>query len=124
MYKVASTFLICLVITITISCTYHNQEDYFSQQTIECDTTSVSYSNTVMPIFDQNCYACHNSSDQTAGIVLDNIEGVKNIAETGILINVLKHTQGYAAMPKSAPALDECSIAMIEAWINQGMNDN
>ena len=113
-----------LALFITTQCTYHNEEEYFSANENLCDTTNMSFSNDMVPIFENNCYACHNSNDRTAGIVLETYDGVKAAVETGRLIGAIKHEKGYANMPRSAAKLDDCTISKVEAWINQGMQDN
>lgn len=113
------------LVLIGSQCTYHNAEEYFNTPNTDlCDTTNMSFSTNVTPILESNCYACHNSVDQTAGITLDNYEGVKSAASQGLLLPVIKHEDGYPAMPLYSAQLDSCSINQIEAWVNQGMLNN
>lgn len=118
---IAAIFAVVLIAT---QCTYHNEEDYFSNPVNLCDTTDMSYSMDIVPIFVNNCYACHSGNNPNGDISVDSYDGLKSAIETGKLLGAIKHERGYTPMPRFAPQLDNCTINQIEAWINQGMPDN
>ncbi|MFA9390067.1 MAG: hypothetical protein ACERKD_09685 [Prolixibacteraceae bacterium] len=124
MRKIKLIPTVFLLIFTAIQCTYDNEEEYFAVNTTSCDTLNVSFTSTILPIMEANCFACHNSTDRTAGITLDNYAEVKATVLTGRFLGAIKHEKGFSNMPRSAAKLDDCTINQIEAWINQGMIEN
>ncbi|MEZ5197024.1 MAG: c-type cytochrome domain-containing protein [Bacteroidales bacterium] len=86
--------------------------------TTECDTSFVSYTGTVYPIFEANCISCHAPPTPEAGIDLTNFENVAFIAQNGSLMGAISHQPDFSPMPKDAPPLTECEIIQIQKWIN------
>ena len=110
---------------LTSQCNYHNVEEYFDISSNElCDTTDISFSDYIFPLIENNCSACHNSVTTYGGRNYDTFEGIKEVAETGLILNVLKHEPNFVQMPKNAAKLPDCNILKIEAWINQGIKNN
>jgi hypothetical protein len=93
---------------------------------ISCDTNNVSYSATIQPILLQNCALqdCHAGASPLGGYVLDNYNGVLSAILSGRLIGAISHSTGYSPMPKDAAMLNDCEIALITSWINQGTQKN
>ncbi len=97
---------------------------------VNCDTLNViSFANQVFPILQSNCTRCHNTPPGNGGILLNNYENIVSSAElmqndTPILIGALRYLDGFAPMPPGGNQLDECSIRIIERWIDQGTPDN
>lgn len=90
-----------------------------------CDTSNVTYSNTIQPILENNCYTCHNADDASSiggNIVLDNYQAVEEKATR--MLNAVQHAEGYSNMPKGQPKLDECTIAKIRIWVEEGALNN
>ncbi len=115
-------FFIGIIIGIQ-SCTYDNEVELYPQP-VECDTTSVSYSAAIIPIMSNNCNGCHGGAAPTAGVITDSYEGLKQIADDGRLWGAVNHEQGYSPMPKDLPKLNDCDLAQINIWINNGaLND-
>jgi hypothetical protein len=94
-----------------------------------CDTVNaISFSTQVLPILQNRCVSCHNSSQASAGVMLDNYAHVQatsnNIRNnTSVLIGAIRRMTGFKAMPPGY-LLDECSIRTIELWIDQGTLNN
>jgi len=80
-----------------------------------CDT--ISYKNTIEPIFSTYCKSCHNSNYKAAEIDLSNYESIKFMAEQSLF--VIKD----GSMPPSGK-LSETMIQQIECWIKQGKLNN
>ena len=118
-YIAGLIFVLCIT-----SCAYNSEEDLYPENNGVCDTADVSFANDVSPILDDHCITCHNSSSPPLGISLDSYAEVKEVAETSRLLGAIKHQSGYTPMPQNAPKLEKCTIATIEAWINDGMPDN
>lgn len=91
-----------------------------------CDTVNMKYAANVVPILQANCYSCHgaNSNSGSFGIVLEGYGNIKPYAESGTLIGVISHAEGFIPMPQSGPKLSECDINKIRSWIENGMQDN
>lgn len=89
-----------------------------------CDTTNLSYSNSIGPIFQTNCVGCHNNSLSSGGVNLSSHAQTVVAATGGRLLGALKHEIGYVAMPLGGNRLDSCSIAKIELWIQKGLPNN
>jgi hypothetical protein len=89
---------------------------------VDCDTTGIHYSTYVQPTIAIYCLGCH--SQRTAGICdsLDftNYATVQEVAQSGTLLNVLRHRFPLPAMPQYGPELDSCTIGKIAAWVNRG----
>ena len=90
----------------------------------ECDTSNVSYSQDLKPIFNNFCVGCHNSANASGGISLDAYTGVRTVAENGRLIGSITWAAAYQNMPQGGAKLDDCKISLIQAWINQGSGNN
>jgi hypothetical protein len=92
---------------------------------ISCDTTGVSYAQDVLPILQQECIACHTASNRPGGgVALDTYDGVREAASSGRLLGALLHWEGFSAMPKNKPQLDECELLVIKQWINKAHPEN
>lgn len=112
------TFLLAFSVS---SCYYDNEEDLYPGST-SCDTTNVTYSQSVAPVFASNCNMCHGSSNPSGNIVTDNYASVKtNISRIQGAIN---HQSGYSPMPQNGSKLSACDLTKIDVWINQGMPNN
>lgn len=89
-----------------------------------CDTSAVSFSTDVQPIFNTYCITCHGSSNPNAGISLTNFNGVAGAANSGKLLGVISWSNGFLRMPLGGNQIPQCNINVIEAWINQGTLNN
>lgn len=86
--------------------------------TTACDTSFVTYPETILPILQSNCIGCHGPPDFFGGINMTDYNEVAYIAQSGQLLGAIKHLPNYTPMPKDAPPLTDCEIMMIEKWIN------
>lgn len=91
---------------------------------IDCDSINVTYSGTVFPIIQNNCLGCHSGGSPSGGIFLETHANLVAVANTGQLLGVIRHQQGYPAMPPSGVQLSDCNIAQIQKWINDGTPNN
>ncbi|MCU0427555.1 MAG: hypothetical protein MUF71_18225 [Candidatus Kapabacteria bacterium] len=89
----------------------------------QCDTVNVSYSRTIQPLLQNNCYSCHSNAIQTVGVNLQGYENVKRFADATLLVGVTSRLPGYAEMPPPGP-LSDCNKRIIRAWVNQGAKNN
>ena len=92
----------------------------------DCDTTNSQYLADVVPILTNNCYRCHGSGTNSGsfGIVLEGYSNLKPYAESGTLIGVITHAQGFIPMPEDGGKLSDCNINKIRSWITNGIQNN
>jgi mono/diheme cytochrome c family protein len=103
------------------SCYYDNEEDLYPGST-SCDTSNVTYSNSVAPVFAANCNSCHSSGSPSGNIITDNYTSVK--ANISRIRGAVNHQSGYSQMPQNGSKLPTCELTKIDVWINQGMPNN
>jgi len=89
-----------------------------------CDTSSVSFSADVMPLVQNSCVGCHNSSRAGNGISLTNYTQVKASVVSGRFYGSIAQIPGYYSMPKGSFKFSACQLNKIKAWINRGALDN
>lgn len=85
-----------------------------------CDTSAVTYSNTIAPLLQNKCIGCHGSSNPGGNIVLTNYSSVVSAAQTGRLLGSVLRVSPYSPMPKGGNALPACDVASIRTWIREG----
>ncbi len=111
-----------LPIVLATSCTYYNKEELYPNET--CDTTNISYTNDVLPVFQESCYSCHYNNTTYGNLDLSNFVHIQRVVDNGNLLRNIKHEQGGTAMPQGAAKLPDCTILKIEQWINLGIPNN
>ncbi len=125
---VLSVFTLMFVYSlISVGCANNKKDVLFA-----CDSTKVSYKNSVIPILTNNCYRCHSSGNapsQGGGIILDNHSSIVNnwidtdpLGDGGRLVRDIKGIDN--PMPKNGNKLNACEIAKIEHWIKEGALNN
>jgi len=118
---ILSLSAIALVFTLN-SCYKDNAEDLYLTYpgNGSCDTTSVTYSKTIAPIFSANCNSCHGSGNST-GINTNTYDAV--VANIGRIQSSVHHTGNYP-MPKNSAPLSTCDLAKIDIWIRANTPNN
>lgn len=114
--------LICFISLFT-NCTNNNKQDILTAAG-GCDTSVTTYSSTVSKIMLDYCTNCHGGSSPSAGISLESYGDVKTYTDNGKLLGSIKHTAGISPMPQGSGKLDDCTIAKLERWINNGALNN
>lgn len=101
------------------SCTYDNEEELYPMG--PCDTTQVTYHETIAKIIMDNCFECHSLANvQISQIPLEGYANLKAQVTANKLIGVIRHQTGFSPMPKQRPPLNECDILKIERWVLEG----
>lgn len=112
------------------ACTFENEEDTYGDL---CDTTSITYSQTIRPIFEQSCYSCHsvgNANTNGGGLDLQTYANLKDYLDGAqkYFISAIRREEfnGVSAsqMPKDLPKLKICEIKKMEMWIADGYPEN
>ncbi|MFN0032204.1 MAG: c-type cytochrome domain-containing protein [Flavobacteriales bacterium] len=87
----------------------------------DCDTTlTITYSNVVQNIIQNNCIGCHGSTNPSGSLSLTNYNEVV-AAANGTLIDALYGTNDVSVMPDGTTGLPQCMIDQIQEWIDNGM---
>lgn len=120
--KLTGALIIISIIGLS-SCYYDKEELLYPGQSV-CDTTLITYSQTVVPIISSNCLGCHAGANASASIRLDNYTGVKNVASNGLLLGAINHAAGFSPMPKNGNKLSDCNITKIRLWVEAGTPNN
>jgi uncharacterized membrane protein len=119
-------YVVGIVILVTISSCYNDVEEELYPTTgnpTQCDTSNATYT-TVQSILQNNCYSCHSGSAPSGNVNLEGYANVKSYADNGKLIGVITWAPGFPPMPQGGNKLNECDIAKIQSWINQGTLNN
>jgi hypothetical protein len=118
------TFVIFTLLagTIFFSCQSLNEEELFGNR--DCDTSIVTYSESILPIIQNNCYECHSGTNP---ISFRNFEGYNNFefyVSSGKVYGAVNHLSGFANMPKDRNKLPDCELGKINKWIREGALNN
>jgi mono/diheme cytochrome c family protein len=106
------------------SCYYDNEQLLYGGGGT-CDTlVNVSYTQHVVPLFQQKCYGCHTGSFPSGNVLMGNYTADKAIAQKGTLYGSINHSAGYSAMPKGTPKMTICQISTVKKWIDAGLLNN
>ena len=107
-------------------CYYDNKEELYPYSNVECDTSDVTYSNTIVTIINGHCLSCHSNANAASlggYIPLEDYENVKITIEEGSFLGSILYQAEYDPMPVDYQ-LSDCEIKQIQAWINSGaLND-
>jgi mono/diheme cytochrome c family protein len=121
MKNLFSVFLVSLF--ILNSCYYDKADTLYPS--VACDTsTTVSYTQKIVPIFQNSCYGCHSSPASGGGILMGSHNLDKIMAINGSLYGSVAHGNGYSPMPKGASKLTACQLLLIKRWIDNGSLNN
>ena len=113
-----AVFAITLAIT---GCYYDNEEDLYPGGSA-CDTTAVSYSGSVAPVFAGYCNSCHSGTSPSSGIKTDGYTAV--VSNISRIRGAINHQPDYLAMPQNGGKLTACDLNKIDIWIRLGMPNN
>ncbi len=81
-----------------------------------CDSSNVTYNNTIAPILNTYCKGCHNAGSAGGGVILDSYAAAKSNTMGGNVIGSVK----AGTMPKGTSKLSACNIRLIEIWAEKG----
>jgi len=76
----------------------------------------VSYEGTIIPILQDHCMACHNSTSPLAGYDYSDYDHLIRSVADGSLLGTIEQQDGFSPMPPDGP-LNNCSVKKIKAWI-------
>lgn len=99
-------------------------ENNVCAETSACDTVNVSFAADIEPILATYCLGCHSGSFPQAGIQLSGHANVLTQVNNSKLLGAVSHSPGFSPMPQGQAKLNDCNIALIRNWIEQGASDN
>ncbi|MGA0246455.1 MAG: hypothetical protein ACO3JZ_07205 [Schleiferiaceae bacterium] len=88
----------------------------------DCDTSSGSFSQTILPIVQSQCQSCHSNSNASGNVSLMGYSDVINAVNYSNLVLAIRRLS-TSPMPPSA-SLSECELAQFDKWIENGMPNN
>lgn len=106
-------------------CYADKYEELYPLGSVVCDTTTVTYTADIKPIFQSNCNtsSCHGAGT-TSGFDFSTHAAILVEAQNGKLLGSINWTSGFSAMPQNLPKLAQCDIDKITRWVNQGAPNN
>lgn len=121
------------MVLIAFACQKENEEDLVNGNSngdngngdsSSCSTENMSYEDDIAPVFANNCNSCHNDQNASGGVKTNTYDNLQPIIDNGSLLGSIKHESGFSNMPQGQGQLPQCTIDKIEAWIDQGHEDN
>ena len=111
--------IVAVIALVTSGCYYESEEHLFPTENSSCDTTNVTYSGSILPLLNSNCFSCHGNTTSSFG-------GGFNFQDTSILRAQIRSGQFYKSisyqnlnMPPSGQ-LPSCQISIFKKWIDAG----
>ena len=104
------------ILLLFSSCRSENEDEYFKNLIVAqtCDTTAVTYSNQIKPLFDAQCYSCHTGG-AVVGCDLDSYDNVVKYITTSQsgdkLYDYVKNNDHQGVI------LDTCSLKQFAKWM-------
>lgn len=102
-----------------------------SAPTATIDLANVSFTNHVLPIFQQHCQKCHGNDNPEEGLELTSYNTVMSGSQNGTVITPGNPDKSYLVemvvskkMPKKGPPLSATEINTIIAWVKAGAKDD
>ncbi len=119
---IAIIFLSSMSALIWSGCYYDNEEELYPFE--PCETTNMSFTTDILPIFDLNCNVCHATSQALGNVILDTHADVKKQVDAVRLLGAIRHENGFSQMPQGQPQLTFCTIDKIASWVAAGAPNN
>lgn len=93
---------------------------------------AVSFSNDIMPVFEQTCIKCHGGEDGTKGdLDLRTYDAMMKGGKDGLVVAPGDHANSMlwklvdnGKMPRRQPKLPQEQIDLIARWIDEGAQNN
>lgn len=105
-----------------VSCYYDNEEALYPNLNSSCDTTNVTYSSTIEPILNNNCYSCHSDANAAFGGNV-HLQAATDVISMSSKIAVAIKRTGAFPMPPSGK-LSSCAISQFDIWVKKGTPNN
>ena len=124
-YSLFTLFTLVITTILIGSCKYNSEEELFGTNNGPCDTSNVTYSNTITSIIVANgCLNCHVGPSPAGNFTLTSYSDVKAKVDDGRLWGAINHLPGFSSMPQGGNKLTNCEINKIKTWIDAGSPNN
>jgi hypothetical protein len=101
MKNIFSQFIIFLMGVLIISSCYYDKEQLLYGGGTCTDTSStVSYSQDIVPLLQQYCYSCHRGNFPSGNIIMGTYAADRAIGVNGSLYGSINHAAGYCQNKK------------------------
>jgi hypothetical protein len=108
--------IVSVLFSFALTGCYYDKEDALYPSP-PCDTSAVTYSQTIAPIMTAHCNVCHNASLSGHGVITDNYDDLSIPAKNGQLWASVSRTGSYP-MPKDNDQLSACELEKIKIWVD------
>ena len=120
-----SLIILFLFSGIVLPGCYYDVEEELYPPTTSCDTSSVTYTSTVVTLLQSNgCLGCHSGPAPSGNISLEGYNNLRAVAQTGKLYGAISHSAGFSPMPQGGNKMSACAITKIKSWIDAGSPNN
>ena len=82
-----------------------------------CDTLSINFEKSILPIVQANCLSCHSTASNSGGIDLSTYDKILPYIKNGKFYGSIMHLTGYQPMPSSNTQLSKCDLTTIKKWL-------
>ena len=107
------------------SCYYDSEEALYPTLSSSCDTTTVTFSGTIVPQLRDNCYSCHSNANSAMNGNNISLQDYADVVTMNVaMAAAMKHTGNYVPMPKNGGKVSDCMIKQFDIWVQDGMPDN
>jgi hypothetical protein len=120
---VAGPLLLIIALFIIPGCYNDNEYDLYPFSA-GCDSSNVTYAQTIAPIMEFSCNKCHSTIVASGNVVTDSYEGLSTVAKNGKLWGGVNAEPGFVPMPNEGSKLSSCDLGKIKKWINAGSPNN
>jgi hypothetical protein len=121
---IKSAFILSSFLLLFMGCYNDNEADLYPFSRTPCDTTNVTYSQTITPIMSATCNVCHSTAMASGGVITDNYTDLSKVAANGKLWGGVNWSSGFNPMPNGGSQLSPCDLGKIKKWINLGYPNN
>ena len=104
------------------SCT--NQHPVEPNICIANQSKEISFKKDIVTILQKNCWSCHNATNHSGGLVLENYQQVFDDAQSGEFYDAVISLNGNPPRMPKGGALSECETATIKKWIDNKIPNN
>lgn len=111
-----------LAIIFAFACENNNELDLYGETS--CDTTDITWENTISEILENNCVECHGPDISYNNVRHDSYESELIVVNNGKLRGVVNHLPGFIPMPFDRPQLPECELNQLNTWLDNGAPEN
>ena len=116
--------LLAFLVFLFSRCYNDNEYDLYPFSSAPCDSTNVTYSQTMVSIVTANCNVCHSTPQHLGNVITDTYDGLSTVALNGKLWGGVNWETGFVAMPNGGAKLSACDLGKIKKWINMGAPNN